>query len=611
MIDLCIPPRRPVGCHAAEPVPRVRHHGLIVAEPCKGCTPASSAGNPAGVGGIIGCFDGDQFGHRLHDDTRDQAKLSNYRYVTRDLRILQEALVDADSGIRGFVLQSKKAEYLQSYVSGLARLGTLGPGLLPKLEQYAVDRPDTHGEVTPVQRRIKDLRQAWAMAVDQAETGHLGEAQASLQTMHAKPLVDEVRAIIAGYIVQRTTEAEEDDARIGREQNALLIINPTGAVIAIIAMIYAFGIGAREARGREQANAHSLRARRQVEELFGMADMLQSANGAEDANEVLRAAALRLLPDLSGVLYVFNNSRDRLDLSTSWGTLDEDAYPDHITPSSCWALKRGKSHVNAATVGALRCGHTGDGRVSLEIPMMARGQIYGLLAFSSPDAAAEQRLRDIQPLAAALADAMSLALSSIALREQLRNQALRDPLTGFDNRRFLEEMLERLGSDAERRRAPMSAIMIDLDHFKRLNDQHGHAAGDAVLRDVGAIILSTLRATDVACRYGGEELAILLPDCALDMAVGRAEQMRAQIAETTQARSKIGVTASFGVASIPETTTRLVELLATADAALYQAKQHGRDRVVAAPLRPATTPGGRLDLVRATAVDLAEQSRSA
>jgi diguanylate cyclase (GGDEF)-like protein len=542
--------------------------------------------------------------------TRDQTRLSNYRYVTRDLRIFQEALLEADSGSRGFVV-SQKAEYLQPYVSGVTRLETLSADLLPKLEQYVASLPNTHGEATPVQRRVKDLRQAWATAMEQAETGRLSEAQASLQTMQAKSLVDEVRAIIAGYIIQRTAEAEEDDRRVGREQDALLVINPTGAMIAIIAMIYAFRIGEREARGREQANAHSLRARRQVEELFGMADTLQSANGAEDANEVLRATALRLLPDLSGVLYVFNNSRDRLDLSTCWGTIGADAYPDHIAPSSCWALKRGKSHINAATAGALRCGHAGDGRVSLEIPMMARGQIYGLLEVCSPDEEAEHRLRDIQPLAAALADAMSLALSSIALREQLRNQALRDPLTGLYNRRFLEEMLERLGLDAERRRTPMSAIMIDLDHFKRLNDQHGHAAGDAVLRDVGATVLSTLRATDVACRYGGEELAILLPDCSLDMAIGRAEQMRARIVEIAQTRGGVGVTASFGVASIPETATRALELLPTADAALYQAKHQGRDRVVAAALRPATAPAGRLDLVRATPVDLAEQPRSA
>jgi diguanylate cyclase (GGDEF)-like protein len=243
--------------------------------------------------------------------------------------------------------------------------------------------------------------------------------------------------------------------------------------------------------------------------------------------------------------------------------------------------------------------------------MMARGHIYGLLEICSLDGEPEHRLREIQPLATALADAMSLALSSIALREQLRNQALRDPLTGLYNRRFLEEMLERLGLDAERRHAPMSAIMIDLDHFKRLNDQYGHAGGDAVLRDVGATVLSTLRATDVACRYGGEELAILLPDCSLDGAVGRAEQLRSRIAEIASSHDGMAVTASFGVASIPDTSIRTVDLLATADAALYQAKQQGRDRVVAAPLRPTTPPVARLDIIGNTPADSENKPRSA
>ena len=170
------------------------------------------------------------------------------------------------------------------------------------------------------------------------------------------------------------------------------------------------------------------------------------------------------------------------------------------------------------------------------------------------------------------------------MRERLRNQALRDPLTGLYNRRFLEEMLERLCMDAERRKTPIAAIMIDLDHFKKLNDQHGHAAGDAVLRDVAAAILSCLRTTDIACRYGGEELAILLPDCSMALAVGKADQIRTRITEMTGAAG-LAATASLGVAAAPESAAGPTDLLANADAALYQAKQEGRDRVCAAPSR--------------------------
>ena len=228
----------------------------------------------------------------------------------------------------------------------------------------------------------------------------------------------------------------------------------------------------------------------------------------------------------------------------------------------------------------LRCRHgMEDAAASLEIPMAAGGQVYGLLVVGAGEHAAVEALQQAMPVAAALADAMSLALSGMALRDQLRHQAIRDPLTGLYNRRFLDEMLERLGLDAERRKVPLAAIMIDLDHFKRLNDQHGHATGDAVLRGVSGAIVAALRATDIACRYGGEELAVLLPDCPLEIAMAKAEQLRAVITGLAPAASGASVTASLGVSAMPDSCAAITELLASADAALYRAKQNGRNRV--------------------------------
>ena len=130
----------------------------------------------------------------------------------------------------------------------------------------------------------------------------------------------------------------------------------------------------------------------------------------------------------------------------------------------------------------------------------------------------------------------------------------------------------------------MSAIMIDLDHFKKLNDQHGHAIGDAVLRDVAAAILSALRKSDIACRYGGEELIVLLPDSDLVAARTKAEEIRKRIADVSPVEG-VTVSASLGVASIPQTSASPADLLTMADAALYKAKQEGRNRVEAAPAR--------------------------
>jgi diguanylate cyclase (GGDEF)-like protein len=500
------------------------------------------------------------------------------------VRLLQMVLVDTEDGARGYVI-SGHLEDLEDYLAGAKALANTSPALLADLDRYELAQSDVNGRSTSVSGDIAALRTAWDGAIHLAIDNQRASAEASLVALHTKEQMDRLRSKTDVYIDQLTVKAAEQARLADTEQLLLQILNVGGALFAVAAMSYAF-------RNITRAIAAGFAANQQVEQLFSMADMLQSAAGQEDTNEVLRNTAANLLPGFSGTLYVFNNSRDRLDLSMQWGGLAEMG-PDHITPSSCWALKRGKPHLNLLEAGALRCSHAHEEQAVLEIPMAARGQLYGLLGIIAEGAHAATRLDDIRPIATAMGDAMSLALSSIALREQLKRQALRDPLTGLYNRRFLEEIQERMCLDAERRKTSISAIMIDLDHFKKLNDQHGHAAGDAALRDVAAAILSCLRTVDVACRYGGEELAVLLSDCSLANAAGKAEQIRARIAEFTSGRG-LPVTASLGVASIPETSNESADLLPAADAALYQAKQQGRDRVAVAPIRPAAK---RLSLI--------------
>ena len=356
-------------------------------------------------------------------------------------------------------------------------------------------------------------------------------------------------------------------------------------IVCLVALAAGAPLALREMGDRRHLASDAIDTRRQVENLFKMTDMLQSALGYGDANAVLRATAAELLAGFGGALYVFNNSRDRLDLSVSWDWPEHGQPPETISPAHCWALKRGKSHVNHVGATALRCEHLAPEVLVLEIPMMARGEVYGLLCVQSEGVEAEARLSGIAPLAAAVADAMSLALSNIALREKLRTQALRDPLTGLYNRRYMEDVLDRSVNLAERGGNPLSAVMIDLDHFKLLNDEHGHALGDAVLREVAAAIIGAIRPCDVACRYGGEEILVILPDCSLDDAILKANVLRARI-ESLSENHDCRITASFGVAAMPDNSSKAGDLLAAADAALYQAKQEGRNRVVSAPRRP-------------------------
>ncbi|CAH0495208.1 sensor domain-containing diguanylate cyclase [Novosphingobium sp. CECT 9465] len=339
---------------------------------------------------------------------------------------------------------------------------------------------------------------------------------------------------------------------------------------------------------REQQRAQFTQtrdSREQIQELFAMTDMLQAAETYEDAAAVLMATARRLLPGYGAALYIFNNSRDRLDLARAWDMPEGVVAQEMLSPANCWALKRGKPHINAPHEMTLCCAHHGSQVASVELPMMASGQLHGLLILTHAEIdGAFDRLMDIRRMGRALSDSMSLALSNIALREKLRTQSLRDPLTGLYNRRYMEDALERFVSLGSRNGGSTAVVMLDLDNFKRLNDDHGHAKGDAVLRDVAAQIVGALRPTDVICRYGGEELVAILPDCSLEDALEKAELLRERI-ESLSGSHECAISASLGVATVPETATSATDILPIADAALYAAKKAGKNCVLASERR--------------------------
>lgn len=184
------------------------------------------------------------------------------------------------------------------------------------------------------------------------------------------------------------------------------------------------------------------------------------------------------------------------------------------------------------------------------------------------NAALEERMKEIE-----------------ALQEHLREQAVRDPLTGLFNRRYLMETLEREVTNSRRHGKPLAVALIDIDHFKAINDRHGHDMGDQVLVMVAKQLGAQVREGDVVCRYGGEEFVVLLPDTTADVAEQRAAGWRQALVAHQQAEP-LGcdpITMSVGVASLPAHGDTGEGVIAAADAAMYQAKRHGRDQVVVAP----------------------------
>jgi diguanylate cyclase (GGDEF)-like protein len=214
------------------------------------------------------------------------------------------------------------------------------------------------------------------------------------------------------------------------------------------------------------------------------------------------------------------------------------------------------------------------------IPLIAQGESLGILYLAAREHVWSESQ---QRLAGTVADQLGLAVANLKLRETLRNQSIRDPLTGLFNRRYLEETLEREIRRAERNRGALGVVMIDLDHFKQFNDTYGHDAGDMLLRELGRLLESSIRGGDVACRYGGEEFLLILPGADAETTRQRAEQLRESVKHlfvSHRGQSIGSVTLSGGVAAFPDHGTTGDALVQAADAALYRAKGDGRDRVV-------------------------------
>jgi diguanylate cyclase (GGDEF)-like protein/PAS domain S-box-containing protein len=349
-------------------------------------------------------------------------------------------------------------------------------------------------------------------------------------------------------------------------------------------------------RSNNQALAATIRQLESIHrdgaDLSHMAELLQACTQRGEAYAIVRETGAQLFPDSYGSLFIHRESRDVLEHVTAWGS--GPAPEKTLVPDECWALRLGNPHF-APRKGTVRCRHAHDDTESYVcMPIHGQGQVLGLFHIAidvsprtrRPALDAEQRLR-------AMTDRVGPALANLKLRDTLREMALRDGLTGLYNRRYLEDVFSRELHRAERSGKPVAVVMIDIDHFKRFNDQHGHDAGDFVLSAVARAISNNIRPSDIACRYGGEELAVVLPETNLECARTRAEHMRHAIRETnlTHAGQTLPApTASFGVAVYPANGAKPAELLKAADQALYQAKQEGRDRVcLAGESAPAST----------------------
>ena len=308
-----------------------------------------------------------------------------------------------------------------------------------------------------------------------------------------------------------------------------------------------------------------------------MNDLLQACSTRDEAYQVITLTANELFAGRDGCLAILHQWDQHFEVVAHWG--NEGTLETTFTREDCWAMRRGQIHEVVDPQAGLLCSHL---VYPLEtgyscVPLMVQGNTLGVLCLLGG------KIKDghfvDKLLIEAMGEGIKLALSNIELREELLEQAIRDPLTGLFNRRYLDESLARELYIAKRRNTPLCVALLDIDHFKQINDKFGHASGDALLREVGQILREKLRMSDIACRYGGDEFLLILPDSSLDVTHQRIQQILKLINElriwmNDRLIDSLIVSAGIAVASEHNFIDR--EILQAADEALYAAKRAER-----------------------------------
>jgi diguanylate cyclase (GGDEF)-like protein len=329
-----------------------------------------------------------------------------------------------------------------------------------------------------------------------------------------------------------------------------------------------------------------------------MRSLLECCANRTEARRVIARSIPKILPHacFGSLNYLDPATPGLATPTTRWGDARE------VDPSfaieSCWALRRGQPHWSEPSDADIRCAHVKQGSNStfLCVPISSGSVVGGLMHLefapdvdlASPTGANENLREALQRLAVSIGGQAATALSALRLREKLEDQSIRDPLTELFNRRFLDDSLEREILRSGRNGHPMSIMLLDIDHFKRFNDTFGHEAGDEVLQSLANLFRTFFRASDICCRFGGEEFAVIMPDSSLQNAVVRANALRTEVKRlkpSCNAQSLDPITISVGLAAYPEHGLTSQALLKTADLCLYESKANGRDTITCPSLK--------------------------
>jgi diguanylate cyclase (GGDEF)-like protein len=500
----------------------------------------------------------------------DSARWVSHTHEVIDaLQRIVWGLAQSESSLRGFGLMHD-VRFLEEFTPGLQ----LAQGGLAAFGQLTTDNVQQ-------QRALGELRPLLELRVSQLEANRERVEGGGLATVssEAQEVGSSIRRIVGEAIVHERSLLHERSLVAEAQATSARSTTLVGVFGSFLSVVGAFLLLNREMRQRQQAEQERLG---ELSRLLQLGELLQACRSLDEALDVISRIAPQFFPDVSGAVSLFHASRNALDVKARWGDTLLGSQ-QVFEPEACWALRRGQLHESSATSGAPSCGHLASPtpKATLCVPLLGNSELLGALHLAGSKAIASQ----VKERVGVFGKQLAMSIANLQLRETLRNQSIRDPLTALFNRRYAEETLNRELSRAAREQLPLALLLLDVDDFKKFNDAYGHETGDEVLKRIAALIQQKTRGGDVASRIGGEELLVLLPGAALGDALKRAEQIRLGV-EALDLRvlgRVIGpVTISTGVAVFPTHGTEGTELLRVADAALYKAKHLGRNRVVAA-----------------------------
>lgn len=515
----------------------------------------------------------------------------------KDMLIRQ--VLDAETSQRGYLIAGS-SEYLAPYHVAVAEIKQTRRQL-ERMSPDAQDALQLEALMELVDQKLAEL----AEIVTLRTSGQVEQAAQMLRSGRGRALMADIRAK-----AQQFSAGQEEHINVLRAEHAqaitqayltlgLALLTSIGLLVFVMARSLAFArktaanecdlmnrnteLLAQAARTNEH-NAH-------MQRLSELGRFLQTCEDMEEAQGLLAERLPSLLRSTSGAMYLMAASRNQLRRCVAWG---DRPFVEFFEPHECWSLRKGQPFAQPDEGSASTCRHLQACEVpsppgTLCFPVASHGDLNGLLVLDPQSHGVDLPDALVAQLRQTALEHVSLSLGNLRLRESLRQQSIRDALTGLYNRRFLDESLAREILRAERRSpdqpdTPLTVLMIDVDHFKQFNDKFGHELGDRVLRSVAQTLTDTVRASDLVARYGGEEFTVVLPNTTPQVALERAQALCDAVMKMPSVSDGGNVhppvTISVGMACMPDDGQDANALVQNADAALYRAKRDGRNRVV-------------------------------